>query len=58
MWEKMIVSDESTSCLFATVGPHVCEDVSSRRIQAGVPESDSEASSEDQDLVLHGQHGS
>ena len=36
------------------LGPHVCEQVSARRIQAEVPESDSEASSEDHDLVLHG----
>jgi len=35
------------------LGPHVCEQVSWRRIQAKVPESDSEASSEDH-LVLHG----
>jgi len=34
--------------------PHVCEEVSSRRIQDGVPESASEASSEDHNLVLHG----
>ena len=33
---------------------HVCEEVSSRRIQDGVPESASEASSEDHNLVLHG----
>ena len=36
------------------LGPHVCEEVSSRRIQDGVPESASEASSEDHNLVLHG----
>src|SRR6218665_3039902 len=35
MLKKMIVSDESTSCLFAT-RPHICEEVSSRRIQVGV----------------------
>jgi len=36
------------------LGPHVCEEVSWRRIQAGEPESDSEVSSEDHDLVLRG----
>ena len=34
------------------LGPHLCEDVSWRRFQAGVPESHSEASSED-NPVLH-----
>src|SRR6218665_2523739 len=29
------------SCLFAAMGPHICEEVSQRRIQVGVPESDS-----------------
>jgi len=36
------------------LGPQVCEKVSRRRIQAGVPESDSEVSSEDHDPGLHG----
>src|SRR6218665_2465387 len=38
------------------IGPHVhvCEEVSSRRSQTGVLESDSEASSEDHYLGLHG----
>jgi len=39
---------------FLQLGPHVCEEISWRRIQAGVLESDSEASSEDHYLVLHG----
>jgi len=34
--------------------PHVCDEVSWRRIQAGVPDSDNEESSEARDLVLHG----
>ena len=54
MWEKMIISDKITwanACL--QLGPNICEEISSRKIQAGVHESDSEASSED-DLVLHG----
>jgi|SRR6218665_982399 len=34
------------------LGQHVCEDVSWRRL----PESDSEASSEDPDLMLHGSY--
>ena len=33
---------------------HICEEVSYRRIQDGVSESASEASSEDHNLVLHG----
>src|SRR6218665_2555128 len=33
----------NSACL--QLGPHVCEQLSWRRIQAGVPESDSEASS-------------
>jgi len=40
-----------TACL--QLDPHVCEEFSWRRIQPGVAESDSEASSEDHDLVLH-----
>jgi len=36
------------------LGPHVCDEVTWRGIQAGVPESDSEPSFEDHDLVLHG----
>ena len=52
--EKMIVSHESTSCLFATRPTHLYEEVSWRKIQARVLESDSEAFSEDHDLVLHG----
>ena len=37
------------------LNPHVCEEVSSRRIQDGVPESASEESSADHyNLVLHG----
>jgi len=39
---------------YLQLGPHVCEEVSSRRIQAGVLEYDSETSSEDHDLVLPG----
>jgi len=34
--------------------PHVREEISSRRIQARVPESDSQSSTEDHGLVLHG----
>src|SRR6218665_2323431 len=61
LWEKCKIAASS-----ATVPPtedHVCnyshtlcEKVSWRRIQAGEPESDSEASSEDHDLVLHGSY--
>jgi|SRR6218665_3891788 len=42
------------ACLLLYNYAHVCEEVSSRRIQAGVLEYDSETSSEDHDLVLHG----
>ena len=51
MWEKMIVSDEALpACL--QLGPYVCEGVSWGRIKTVVPESDSEASFADHDLVL------
>src|SRR6218665_4158846 len=64
MWEKMIISEESyliNPCLFAKRPTRrLCEEVSSRRIQAGMlemnDESDSElseASSENHNLVLH-----
>jgi len=43
---------ELTACL--QLGPHLCDEVFCKKIQAGVPESDSEASFEDYDLVLHG----
>src|SRR6218665_3216118 len=57
MWEKMIVSNENTFCQFATIDPHVCEEVSWRRIQAWVPESNNESSSEDHNQVLHSEVG-